>query len=211
MLSQPCRTTPLIGAPASASEITDSKSYRFIHHMMCNCTRLHGYILSFEDIVLLKPALAAVVRTIREKLGFTQENLANAASRTYLSKIENAVSSPTVEKFAELAEALGLSPTALMALVVSTRDNTSVAAILTKAHDELDNLGAKVSAEDIRQHLSGVEVAKRPASRPADIAKLQKVLACKEAGLTKAETARRLGLTRSTVGFLWERSLTTED
>ncbi|MEB3438065.1 helix-turn-helix transcriptional regulator [Pseudomonas sp. A2] len=183
----------------------------FIHHMTCNCTTHRGYILAFEDIVLLKPALAAVVRTIREKLGFTQENLANAASRTYLSKIENAASSPTVEKFAELAEVLGLSPTALMALVVSTRDNLSTAAVLTKAHAELENLGAKVSAEDIRLHLTGVEVAKRPASRPADIAKLQKVLACKDAGLTRAETARRLGLTRSTVGFLWTRSLPAED
>ncbi|WP_460062379.1 helix-turn-helix domain-containing protein [Pseudomonas sp. S2_A05] len=78
--------------------------------MTCNCTRQHGYILSFEDIILLKPALAAVVRAVRGNLGFTQENLAHAASRTYLSKIENAESSPTIDKFVELAEALGMSP-----------------------------------------------------------------------------------------------------
>ncbi|WP_322364616.1 helix-turn-helix transcriptional regulator [Pseudomonas sp. Teo4] len=63
----------------------------------------------FEDVALLKQALAAVVRALRESLGFTQENLAHAASRTYLSRIENADSNPTIEKFAELAEALGLS------------------------------------------------------------------------------------------------------
>lgn len=183
----------------------------FIQHMMCNCTRQHGYILVFEGMFLLKQALAAVVRAVRGNLGVTQESLANAASRTYLSKIENAESSPTLEKFAQLADALRLSPSALMALVVSTRDNTDARAVLTQAIAELDALGAKVSADEIKTHLAGVEVLKRPAARPVNFVKLQKVLECKEAGLTKAETARRLGLTRSTVGFLWERSVSTED
>lgn len=165
----------------------------------------------FEDIVLLKQALAAVVRALRESLGFTQENLGHAASRTYLSRIENADSNPTIEKFAELAEALGLSPVSLMALVVSTRDDTAAADVLAKATEELKGLEGKISADDIKSHLAGVTIQKRPAARPADIVKLQKVLECKDAGLSKAETARQLGISRSTVGFLWQRSVKTED
>ncbi|WP_082112060.1 helix-turn-helix domain-containing protein [Pseudomonas frederiksbergensis] len=161
----------------------------------------------FEDIVLLKQALAAVVRAVRENLGLTQESLANAASRTYLSKIENAQSSPTIDKFAELAEALGLSPVSFMALVVSTRDNAHPADLLAKAIEQLQALEAKVSSDDIKAHLEGMTIHKRPAARPVDVVKLRKVLECKEVGLSKAETARRLGLSRSTVGFLWERPL----
>lgn len=164
----------------------------------------------FEDIALLKQALAAVVRALRESLGLTQENLAHAASRTYLSRIENADSNPTIEKFAELADALGLSPVALMALVLSTRDDTVASDVLAKAIEELKGLEGKISADDIKSHLAGMTIQKRPAARPADILKLQKVLECKDAGLSKAETARRLGISRSTVGFLWERSVPAE-
>ena len=110
----------------------------------------------FGDIALLKQALAAVVRTIRGNLGLTQESLAHAASRTYLSRIENAETNPTIEKFAELAEALGLNPVSLMALVLSTRDNTSAADVLAKAAEDLKSLEAKISTDDIRAHLAGM-------------------------------------------------------
>lgn len=210
MLSPQCPYTPLIGAPASASEITDSNQYSFIYHMTCNCTRQHGYILSFEDIILLKPALAAVVRAVRGKLGFTQENLAHAASRTYLSKIENAESSPTIDKFVELAEALGMSPLAFMALILSTRDKTPSSALLAEAAEELKELQKRVSDDDIAAHLAGFDLVKRPAARPVNLTKLKSVQECKEIGLSKAETARRLGISRSTVGFLWERAVPAE-
>ena len=160
---------------------------------------------------MLKPALAAVIRSLRENFGLTQESLACAASRTYLSRIENAESSPTLEKFLEISEALGLSPVSLLALVLSTRDDTTVNAVLSQAIEELKALEARISADDIKTHLSGVGVSKRPAARPGDIAKLRQVLECKEAGLSKAETARRLDLSRSTVGFLWERTLPAQD
>lgn len=211
MLSPLCPATPLISAPASASKITDSRTYSFIHHMTCNCTRQHGYILSFEDIILLKPALAAVVRAVRGNLGFTQENLAHAASRTYLSKIENAESSPTIDKFVELAEALGMSPLAFMALILSTCNKTPSSTLLAKAAAELEGLQERVSDADIATHLAGFDLVKRPAARPVNLTKLKSVLECKEIGLSKAETARRLGMSRSTVGFLWERSVPTED
>ncbi|WP_338001300.1 helix-turn-helix domain-containing protein [Pseudomonas brassicae] len=159
---------------------------------------------------MLKPALAAVVRTLRDSLDLSQEGLASAVSQTFLSRIENGHSSPTVDKFAELADALELSPVALMTLILSTRDNIPTSTVLANAAKELEVIEAKVSTSAIAAHLAGMEVLKRPASRPADLAKLRKVLECKKAGLSKAEAARRLGLTRSTVGFLWDRSLPAE-
>lgn len=155
---------------------------------------------------MIRPALAAVIRTVRGSLGLTQEGLGQAISRTYAAKIENAASSPTLDKFIELAAALNLSPVALLSLVIATRDNTPTSTVLTEAADQLKELEARVSPSDIAGQLTGKEILKRPASRPADPFKLQQVIESKNAGLTKAETARQLGLSRSTVGFLWDRS-----
>ncbi len=165
----------------------------------------------FEGSVVLKPALAAVVRTLRDSLELSQEELASAVSQTFLSRIENGQSSPTLDKFAELAHALELSPLTLLALILSTNDNTPTAIVLANAARELEAIEAKVSAADIAAHLAGKVVLKRPAARPADLDKLRKVLQCKADGLSKSESARRLGLSRSTIGFLWERSLPDAD
>ncbi|WP_338148302.1 helix-turn-helix domain-containing protein [Pseudomonas lundensis] len=160
---------------------------------------------------MLKPALAAVVRALRDSLDLSQEELASAVSQTFLSRIENGHSSPTMDKFAELADALQLSPVALMALILSTIENTPTSIVLANAARELEAIEAKVSAADIAAHLAGNEVLKRPAARPADLDKLRKVLQCKADGLSKSESARRLGLSRSTIGFLWERSVPDAD
>lgn len=158
----------------------------------------------------MRPALAAVIRAVRGSMGITQEGLTHAASRTYLSKIENAESSPSLEKFVNLAESLNLNPIALMTMVLATRDNCSSSSLLAQATEQVRELEERVSPSDIAAHLAGVDVVKRPAARPTDLGKLKSVLQCKEAGLSQAETARRLSLSRSTVSFLWKRVLPSE-
>lgn len=164
---------------------------------------------SFEDIPLtsIRPALAAVIRAVRGSLGLTQEGMAQATSRTFLTRIESAQSTPTLEKFVELAAVLEVSPLALMALVLATRDKEPASDLLAKATEELEALQERVSPEHITAHLAGTEILKRPAARPADLNKLQKVQECKRSGLTQAETARCLGISRSTVSFLWKRTV----
>ncbi|WP_433899295.1 helix-turn-helix domain-containing protein [Pseudomonas sp. PSE1(2024)] len=137
----------------------------------------------------------------------TQEGMAQATSRTYLTKIESAQSTPSLDKFIELAAVLELSPVALMALVVATRDDEPASHLFAKASEELKALQERVSPDEIAVHIAGSEVLKRPPARPADLNKLQKVQECKKTGLTQAETARQLGISRSTVSFLWKRSL----
>lgn len=128
-------------------------------------------------------------------------------SRTYLTKIESAQSTPTLDKFVELADVLGLSPLALMALVLSTSEQVPSSHLIAEALEELKALQQRVSPEDIAAHLVNGEIVKRPAARPADLDKLQRVLECKKSGLTQAETARQLGMSRSTISFFWKRSM----
>ena len=176
------------------------------------CVTVHADVATssvFEDndLTSIRPALAAVIRSVRGSLGLTQEGMAQATSRTYLTKIESAQSSPTLDKFIELAAALELSPVALMALVLGTRDEQPSADLLAQAREELEALQVRVTPDDIAAQMVGTEVVKRPPARPADLIKLQKVQACKESGLSQAATARQLGISRSTVSFLWKREL----
>ncbi|WP_256659766.1 helix-turn-helix domain-containing protein [Pseudomonas sp. LS-2] len=155
----------------------------------------------------IRPALAAVIRAVRGSLGLTQEEMAQATSRTYLTKLESAQSTPSLDKFIELAAVLELSPLALLALVLATRDDEPHDLLLAQATEELRALKDRVSRADIAAHLKGDEILKRPAARPADLDKLRKVQECKKSGLTQAETARQLRISRSTVSFLWQRAL----
>lgn len=159
----------------------------------------------------LKPAFAAVLRSVRSAQHRTQENLAEAASRTYLGKLESGASSITLDKLDELAETLGLSPLTLLALTLSARDSGSPQEKLEQAETEVQAFEAQIGMQTIQAHLAGGQLSKRQPSRPANLEKLAMVQACKEEGLTQAEAARRLGLNRSTIHFLWNRSLPRQE
>ncbi|MGO9014845.1 MAG: helix-turn-helix domain-containing protein [Dissulfurispiraceae bacterium] len=60
--------------------------------------------------------LARNVREYREKLGFSQEELAEVSGlhRTYISGIERGVRNPTISVVAVLAKALNISVSALL-------------------------------------------------------------------------------------------------
>lgn len=64
----------------------------------------------------LARAFGRVLKHERCKTGFSQERLAFAAeiNRTYPSKIESGIRSPTIEVIFALSKALGLAPSALM-------------------------------------------------------------------------------------------------
>lgn len=61
--------------------------------------------------------LARNVRNARERLGWSQEQLAEQSGihRTYLSGVERGRRNPTVTVLAALANALGTSPSTLLA------------------------------------------------------------------------------------------------
>ncbi len=57
-------------------------------------------------------AFGEVLRTERDKLGWSQERLAEAADlhRVYISELERGLRNPTVLAFMRIARALGLKP-----------------------------------------------------------------------------------------------------
>lgn len=66
-----------------------------------------------SDIVAI---VARNVRLARQRLGLSQEALADAAGidRTYVSGIERGVRNPTITVLAKISEALNTTPSALL-------------------------------------------------------------------------------------------------
>lgn len=65
-------------------------------------------------------AFGVVLLQLRERAGMSQEALALEAhlDRSYISLLERGARSPTLSTLFEIAEALGISPTALVTLCV---------------------------------------------------------------------------------------------
>lgn len=64
----------------------------------------------------LGKTVAANIRRIRQERGFTQEALADLVgiNRNYVGMIERCENSPTIDMLERLAEALEVTPTALL-------------------------------------------------------------------------------------------------
>ena len=69
------------------------------------------------ETVALRAALADQIRRARKRCAFSQEELAwrSGLHRTYISMIERAQRSPTVDSLEKIAAALGISASALLA------------------------------------------------------------------------------------------------
>ncbi|MFP3527491.1 helix-turn-helix transcriptional regulator, partial [Pantoea sp. SIMBA_072] len=63
-----------------------------------------------------RDAVAGVLRAVRKLQGLSHDDLADAAFRTYLGRLERGQSNATLEKLDELAAALEFDPVALIAL-----------------------------------------------------------------------------------------------
>ncbi|MFL6876892.1 helix-turn-helix domain-containing protein [Pseudomonas marginalis] len=88
----------------------------------------------------LKIAFAAVLKAMRAGKGLTQRNLAEVSSRTYVSKLERAQSSPTLEMITALSGPLNVNPLTLVAVTLCAESGQSVSALLLRTQEELANL-----------------------------------------------------------------------
>lgn len=88
----------------------------------------------------LKTAFASVLKATRAARGLSQKNLAEVSSRTYISKLERAQCSPTLEMMSALSVPLSLSPLTLIAMTMSVETGQSVASIVNRIEDDLAGL-----------------------------------------------------------------------
>ena len=151
----------------------------------------------------LSQGLAAVLRAIRATKDLAQSDLASAAGRTFLSRIERAKSDVPLSKLDEIALAAGLDTVTLMVLRAVANNGKTPEQILKCVEEELAEFKSQGGLEKLTSQVEDGAVASRANSR------LEKQLAvqeCRMIGMTQREAAKKLQLPKSTVADLWNVS-----
>lgn len=142
---------------------------------------------------------AAALRWIRVTKGLSQKDLSGAVAASHISQLEAAKTSPTVKVAGDLALALGLSPSALLAAAAASDSGATPRAVLTQAIDELVRLGL---IDSVPPASAQSTASPHPTSARAALARTQ-VQELKARGFNQVEVARDLGIPRSTVQRHW--------
>jgi transcriptional regulator with XRE-family HTH domain len=152
-----------------------------------------------------RDAVAGVLRAVRKLQGLSHDDLADAAFRTYLGRLERGQSNATLEKLDELAVALEFDPVALIALAFAQRSGERVDVVLKRALGQAKNFESNGGLELIASEFEGHKLTKRRPGQPRNTTNEQAVRDLKSAGYTQAEIVKQLGLTASTVYKHWKR------
>lgn len=154
--------------------------------------------------MLQREALAGALRAIRSLRGLQYGDLARSTSKSQLGDLETGKRTVTLEKLADLADALNIELTALVALTISIQRGESFELTLSRASTALLDFREAGGHELVAEHYLGGVLQTRPAGKPKRGKDLSAVQAIKTAGLTQADAVKQLGLARSTVQRYWK-------
>lgn len=148
--------------------------------------------------MLLRQAFADALKFVRRRQGLSQLEISGSMDASYVSRLEAAHSSVTVEASDELAQGLNLHPLSLLSLVYAAQENLTPAEILQRVHHELKGL------ELLNTHVEAEHIAHPRKAKGSETTR--DVLKLKRQGMNQSEVARELGISTSTVGRHWNRS-----
>ncbi|MGV8863493.1 MAG: helix-turn-helix domain-containing protein [Pseudomonas sp.] len=147
----------------------------------------------------LRQAFADALKFARRMRGLSQLQISGSLDASYISRLEAAQSSVTVEASDELAHGLNLEPLSLLSLAYAAEQNLTPKEVLQRVTDELKRLALlDVRVARDTEHVNHAFTAKGAQTTLA-------VQELKREGHNQAEVARRLGLSTSTVGRHWSR------
>lgn len=90
-------------------------------------------------LMTLKTSFAQVLRSIRAERNISQRDFVDT-SRTFLSKLESAKSSPTLDKLEQISQRLELSPLTLLTLALSLERGQPAAELIDHLRGEIETL-----------------------------------------------------------------------
>ncbi|MFR0717539.1 helix-turn-helix domain-containing protein [Enterobacterales bacterium BD_CKDN230030183-1A_HGKHYDSX7] len=103
----------------------------------------------------LKTSFATVLKAIRSKRNISQRDFGDT-SRTYLSKLEGARSSITLDKLDQVSHRLGLSPLTLMTLTLSAETGKPASDLITHLRTELESLERDGGLPGLEMAMQGI-------------------------------------------------------
>ncbi|WP_367599101.1 helix-turn-helix domain-containing protein [Pseudomonas fulva] len=147
----------------------------------------------------VQEGFAAALRLIRKTQGLNQKDLTGAVTGSHVSQLESGKTFPTVKIAGDLAEALGISPSALLAVAAACDSQITPKAVLLKAISDLESLGL---IDQVPPASPDALDGTHPTSLQAAAVRA-KVQALKSQGLKQVEVAKELELPRTTVQRHW--------
>ncbi|WP_330207366.1 transcriptional regulator [Pseudomonas sp. AM14(2022)] len=143
-------------------------------------------------------ALAVVVRALRRRKGFTQENLITI-DRSYWGRIERGEVNITIDVLIRLAAIMEVEPASLILMATSLQSNEPFAEGLKRISKQL----SKIKKESVDQEMESMARAgKLPPGRPVRSDAAQKAAEANRlsgAGVSVSKIAESLGLSKTTV------------
>lgn len=108
----------------------------------------------------LKTSFATVLKAIRNKRNVSQRDFGDT-SRTYLSKLEGARSSITLDKLDQVSQRLGLSPLTLMTLALSAETGRPAIDLISHLRAEIESIARDGGMPGLEMAMEGI-VASMP-------------------------------------------------
>ncbi|WP_024692644.1 helix-turn-helix domain-containing protein [Pseudomonas syringae] len=142
----------------------------------------------------LRTSFAIALRFLRTRRQVSQRSLAESADPSYVSRLESGERSVTLEASASLAVALRADPLSLITLTYAAELGLTPREVLANLHKDL--AAAELLDVELLQ-----ELIPEPHPVVAQANALNaKILELVAQGLSQSEVARRLGVSRVTVG-----------
>ncbi len=93
----------------------------------------------------VRDSFSKALRLVRQSKGLTQEDFSLVSSRTYVSMLERAATSPTLEKLDSLCTVLDIHPVTLLAItyLLVADSPGDYESLLKRVGDELEGLLAE--------------------------------------------------------------------
>lgn len=157
-------------------------------------------------IMVTRKTLAAVIREARAIAGTSRDQLVSKIHPNHLHNLEYAKSGATLEKLAELSEALGTDPLALLVIASSYDLSITPQARLASISSEIDRLSDLGLVKGLAKHIQNGELTVERSGRSIPPEKLKAVLQCKDEGMSQKEAAELVGVSTATVSRIWRRT-----
>lgn len=145
---------------------------------------------------MLRHSLAAALRHVRRQQQVLLTDLEDGVTASHLSRVERAERGVTIEKLNEIARQLGVHPLSLLTLAYSAEEATPPSDLLKQVSKEVAALASGSEPLIVDQEKGHSRVA-------AAVKRREDVQRLKVEGLTKAEVARALAISKQTVARHW--------
>lgn len=151
--------------------------------------------------MLLRQAFAQALRLFRSRKGISQLGLAAELDASYISRLESAENSATLEVSESLAQSMQIQPLSLLVIAYAIRHNTTPSKVLEQVSDELGHYAF------LNENVAADIPAAIPHPTTTRAVKTNKaVQLLKNRGFSRAQIAQELGVSLTTVNRYWNKS-----